>query len=85
MSATAKPVRFRRQRKIYRLVTRKKSRFIAVRLCNGKQRSSKETEPEMARSFAYRWLATSYPKLAKQVGIAITEELPALSETRQAA
>lgn len=64
--------------KIYRLIKRKNSRYIAVRLKNGKQRSSKEIDREAARAFAYRWLATSFPDLAKEVGIATTPSLTGL-------
>lgn len=64
--------------KVYRLIKRKNSRFIAVRLKNGKQRSSKEIDREAARAFAYRWLAASFPELAKEVGINITPSLKAL-------
>jgi len=71
---SVKPAKFRKPARPYRLVIRKKSRFIAVRI-GKKQRSSKECEPELARAFAYRWIAESYPRLAHELGIEITPEL----------
>ena len=73
-----KPVKFRKAARPYRLVIRKKSRFIAVRI-GKKQRSSKECEVELARAFAYRWIAESYPRLAHELGIEITPELKPMS------
>lgn len=70
-----RPIKMRPAAKIYRLIRRKQSRFIAVRLRNGKQRSRRETEPELAKAFAYRWLAQSYPTLARELGLEITPEL----------
>lgn len=84
-----KLVKFRRPAKPYRLVIRKKSRYIAVRI-GKKQRSSKECELELARAFAYRWIADAFPRLAQDLGIEITPELGALKrrgeeESRSAA
>jgi len=76
-----KPAKFRKPARLYRLVIRKKSRFIAVRI-GRKQRSSKECEPELARAFTYRWIAESYPRLAHELGIEVTPELGALKRGR---
>jgi len=68
------PAKFRQPARPYRLVRRKTSRYIAVRI-GRKQRTSKEYEPELARAFAYRWIAQSFPALAQSLGIDVTPEL----------
>lgn len=70
-----KPAKMRRPAKPYRLVRRKRSRYIAVRLRGGKQRSSKSETPEEARAFAYRWIAATRPDLAAELGISVTPPL----------
>lgn len=72
-----KPARFRRDAKLYRLVKRKQSRYIAVRI-GRKQKSSKEQDESLARAFAYRWIAESYPKIAQELGIATTPKMKGL-------
>jgi hypothetical protein len=71
-----KPARIRRPAACYRIVHRKRSRYLAVRLRGGKQRSSRAETHEDARSFAYRWIAESRPDLARELGIQITPPLP---------
>jgi hypothetical protein len=70
-----KPYRIRRRARPYRLVKRKQSRYIAVRLRDGKQRSSKCELEEEAKSFAYRWIAEVRPDLAEEIGIEVTRRL----------
>lgn len=70
-----KPARLRRPAACYRIVRRKRSRFLAVRLRGGKQRSSRAETPEDARSFAYRWIAADRPDLARELGIEVTPPL----------
>ena len=73
-----KPKRFRRGLRIYAIYRRKESRYLAVRLCNGKQRSTRSQTKAEARAFAYRWMAAEYPHLARQIDIATTPEIPFL-------
>jgi len=77
-----KPAPFRKAAKPYRLIKRKKSRYLAIRI-GKKQRSSKQTDPEAARAFAYRWIAEDFPRLAAELGIATTPEIPALKTANQ--
>ena len=70
-----KPARLRPPAACYRIVHRKRSRYLAVRLRGGKQRSSRAETKEEARSFAYRWIAETRPDLARELDIAITPPL----------
>lgn len=72
---STRPIKFRRPAKTYRLIRRKTSRYIAVRLRGGKQRSSKCETTDEARAFAYRWIAEARPDLAAELGIATTPPL----------
>jgi hypothetical protein len=47
-----KPKPFRRGLRIYAIYRRKESRYLAVRLCNGKQRSTRSQTKAEARAFA---------------------------------
>lgn len=73
-----KPRRFRRPAKPYRLITRKQSRFIAVRI-GRRQRTSRTEDKEGAKAFAYRWIASEYPHLAAELGIATTPALKGIT------
>ncbi len=64
-----------RTAKAYRLIVRKTSRYIAVKLRGGKQRTSKQTTREEARAWAYRLIATTREDLALELGIAFTPKL----------
>lgn len=82
MSKGIKPRRMRQPAALYRLVRRgKKSQFLAVRI-GRKQRSTKETDPDAAKAFAYRWIATDFPKIALQLGIETTPQHPALKDAK---
>lgn len=71
----AKPVRMRPKARPYRIVKRSKSRYLAVRLRGGKQRSSKCEDYDDARSFAYRWIAEVRPDLAAELGVEVAPVL----------
>lgn len=73
-----KPIRIRNRAKPYRLIARKTTRFIAVKLRGGQQRSSKETERDLARAFAYRLIAETRPDLAQELGIEVTPSFKGL-------
>lgn len=76
MSKAVQPVRFRKDAAPYRLIKRgKKSRWLAVRI-GKKQRSSGTNCPQEARAFAYRWIASDFPRLAAELGIETTPSLP---------
>lgn len=73
-----KPRRFRRPAAPYRLIKRKQSRFIAVRI-GRRQRSRRMEDEQGARAFAYRWISSDYPRLAAELGIATTPCLQGLN------
>lgn len=75
---TVKPVTMRRAAKPYRLIMRKRTRYIAVKLRGGRQRTSKETEMPLAKTFAYRLIAETRPDLARELGIEVTPPLKGL-------
>lgn len=74
---TVKPRRIRTA-KAYRLIVRKNTRFIAVKLRGGHQRTSKQTTREEARAWAYRLISTTREDLARELGIAYTPALKGL-------
>jgi hypothetical protein len=72
-----KPRRIRRS-KPYRLIVRKSTRYIAVKLRGGRQRTSKQTTREEARAWAYRLISTTREDLARELGIDFTPALKGL-------
>lgn len=68
----ARPVRFRRSAKPYRLIQRKTTHYIAWQPRGGKQETTKEQDYAAARAYAYRRIAQTPPDLARELGIEIT-------------
>lgn len=80
MKPLRKAIKPRRIRvaKPYRLIVRKTTRYISWLPRGGRQQTTKETEIEAARTFAYRRIAETRPDLARELGIEITPPLKGL-------
>jgi hypothetical protein len=68
--------------KAYRLIVRKSTRFIAVKLRGDRQRTTKQTTRKEAKEWAHRHIAETREDLALELGIDFTPRLKGFKATQ---